>query len=79
MFLLTRALRPLLEKEATAESPSRVINIGSVAGVMPQPVPTWSYDPSKAAVHMLTKKLANELAPYCTVNAIAPGFVVGAG
>ena len=45
------------------------------AGIQHQPVPTYSYDVSKAAVHSLTKKLASELAPSITVNAIAPGFV----
>jgi NAD(P)-dependent dehydrogenase (short-subunit alcohol dehydrogenase family) len=50
VFLLTRALRPLLDAAAGASSdggPSRVINIGSVAGLQHQPVPTWSYDVSK--------------------------------
>ena len=44
-----------------------------MAGIQHQPVPTFSYDVSKAAVHALTKKLATELAPRITVNAIAPG------
>ena len=74
-FLLTRALRPFLERASGKGSPSRVINIGSVTGFIPQPVPTWSYDVSKAAVHHLTRKLAAEMAPFVTVNAIAPGFV----
>ena len=75
IFLLTRALRPALERGASPGSPSRIINIGSVAGIQHQPVPTYSYDVSKAAVHSLTKKLSSELAPSITVNAIAPGFV----
>lgn len=75
IFLLTRALLPLLKAGAKENDPSRIINIGSIAGVMHQPVPTYSYDVSKAAVHALTKKLASELAPSITVNAIAPGFV----
>ena len=44
--------------------------------------PTFSYDLSKAAVHHLTLKLADELADRrekgghaITVNAIAPGYV----
>ena len=32
VFHLTKFMRPLLEVQATAESPSRVINIGSVTG-----------------------------------------------
>ena len=74
-FLLTRALRPLLEKGCKEGDPSRVINIGSVAGLHPQPIPTYSYDVSKAAIHHLTRKLASEFAPTITVNAIAPGYV----
>ena len=76
VFSLTRALLPLLEAAATDESPARVVNIGSIVGLHHQPVPTYAYDASKAAVHSLTKKLAGELAERrVTVNAIAPGFV----
>uniref|UniRef100_A0A7S4EJ25 Uncharacterized protein n=2 Tax=Pseudo-nitzschia australis TaxID=44445 RepID=A0A7S4EJ25_9STRA len=67
---------PMLEQSATPENPSRVINIGSVVGMIPQAAPTHAYDASKAAVHSLTKKLSGDLAPKnITVNALAPGFV----
>lgn len=79
IFTLTRACLPLLDAGSAEADPGRVINIGSIAGLMPQPVPTYAYDASKAAVHMLTKKLAGELADRradgghaITVNAIAP-------
>lgn len=76
LFFLTKSALPLLQAAASNDSPARVINIGSVAGVRPQSVPTWSYDTSKAAVHHLTTKFAGELASKSiTVNAIAPGFV----
>eukprot|EP01138_Halocafeteria_seosinensis_P015697 gb/GECG01016018.1/.p1 GENE.gb/GECG01016018.1/~~gb/GECG01016018.1/.p1 ORF type:complete len:279 (+),score=32.25 gb/GECG01016018.1/:1-837(+) len=82
VFNLSRACLPLLDSAATEEDPSRIINIGSIAGIQPQPVPTYAYDASKAAVHMLTKKLSSEFADRrseggyrITVNAIAPGFV----
>ena len=76
MFYLTRACIPLLESAATPEDPARIINIGSVVGLIPQAAPTHAYDASKAAVHNLTKKLSADLAPKSiTVNALAPGFV----
>ena len=57
--------------------PGRVINIGSVTGILPQDAPTHAYDISKAAVHHLTKKMASDLAQRgITVNAIAPGYVL---
>jgi NAD(P)-dependent dehydrogenase (short-subunit alcohol dehydrogenase family) len=77
-FLLLRACRPLLEAGrggGGGSGPARVVNVGSIVGLRPQDVPTYSYDASKAALHALTTKLAGELAPNITVNAIAPGYV----
>lgn len=71
---LTRLLLPLLKKTGTAEDPARVVNLGSVVGTRPSANSAYSYGTSKAAVHHLTKILANELADcHITVNAIAPG------
>lgn len=76
MFYLTRECVPLLESCASPGDPARIINIGSVTGIMPQNAPTHCYDISKAAVHQLTRKFASDLAPrQITVNALAPGFV----
>jgi len=74
IFFLTQKLLPLLRAGASSESPSRVINTGSVNGLTPPEWDTFSYSTSKAAVHMLTKHLAKNLAKdHITVNAIAPG------
>jgi NAD(P)-dependent dehydrogenase (short-subunit alcohol dehydrogenase family) len=73
-FTLTRQLVPLLAAAASDASPARVINIGSVMGTMPHGNPAYSYAASKAAIHHMTRILANELADQqITVNAIAPG------
>lgn len=73
-FFLTQALLPMLEKSATQEDPARIIMLGSVDGLNVNRLPTFSYGPSKAAVHHLTRVLASHLAARSiTVNAIAPG------
>jgi NAD(P)-dependent dehydrogenase (short-subunit alcohol dehydrogenase family) len=76
VFLLTRALVPMLEAAATEQDPARVVNTGSVDGfhTPERGRNNFSYSASKAAVHMLTKHLATELAPKILVNAIAPGL-----
>ncbi len=73
-FFLTQALLPLLEASASPEDPARIINVGSVDGLNVNRLPTFSYGPSKAAVHHLTRVLASHLAARnITSNAIAPG------
>jgi NAD(P)-dependent dehydrogenase (short-subunit alcohol dehydrogenase family) len=74
IFNLTVALLPALRSAAEVDSPSRVINIGSIDGLRTPAVENYSYSASKAAVHMLTRHLAKRLATeHITVNAIAPG------
>jgi len=74
VFNLTKALVPLLSAAGSASDPARVINIGSIDGVRVTLLETYAYSASKAAVHHLSKVLANQLGPsYITVNAIACG------
>ena len=73
-FFLTQKLLPLLRKAATAEDPARVINVGSVDGIKTPVFENFSYGPSKAALHHLTRVLAAHLVKqHIIVNAIAPG------
>lgn len=74
-FTLVREFLPMLEQGATPADPARVINIGSVAGLRTERLQAYSYAASKAAVHMLSRDLAGDLAVRnITVNAVVPGF-----
>ncbi|XTZ16503.1 SDR family oxidoreductase [Micromonospora echinospora] len=74
VFRLTTALLPALRAAASADDPARVINIGSVDGIRVPMMEVYAYSATKAAVHMLTRTLAHQLAgEHVTVNAIAPG------
>ena len=74
VFFLTQKLLPLLRASANAEDPARVINVGSIDGIKTPVFDTFSYGPSKAGVHHLTRVLAAHLVKeHILVNAIAPG------
>ena len=74
VFFLTQQLLPLLRSSGTAEDPSRIINIGSIDGIKTGLFDAFSYGPSKAALHHLTRVLAASLVrENIIVNAIAPG------
>jgi 3-oxoacyl-[acyl-carrier protein] reductase len=54
----------------------KIINISSLASIGTTNIQHLAYGPSKAAVNILTKRLAYELGPYnINVNAIAPGLI----
>ena len=76
-FTLIRELLPQLKKSGAVEAldPARVINIGSLAGKLVEPLSAYSYVSSKAAIHHLSKVLAADLsADNITVNAVIPGY-----
>jgi NAD(P)-dependent dehydrogenase (short-subunit alcohol dehydrogenase family) len=73
-FFLTQQLLPFLEKAATFDEPARVINVGSIDGIKTPVFDNFSYGPSKAAIHHLTRVLAAHLIKRnIIVNGIAPG------
>jgi NAD(P)-dependent dehydrogenase (short-subunit alcohol dehydrogenase family) len=69
VFLMTRAFAPLM-----TSGRGSVVNVSSVAAVVAFPDAT-AYSTSKAAVTMLTKTSAVDLAPAIRVNAICPGII----
>lgn len=74
-FTLVRELLPELTAAGTPDDPARVINIGSVAGATTAGLEAYSYAASKAAVHMLSRDLAGDLASRnINVNAVLPGY-----
>ncbi|MCS7026087.1 MAG: SDR family oxidoreductase [Bryobacteraceae bacterium] len=71
VYRLTRLVAPEMCKRGSGS----IINIAAVAGIKPEPV-NLLYSMTKAAVIMMTKCYALELAPRgVRVNAIAPGLV----
>ncbi len=70
-FRLCRELVPLM----AGRSGSSVINVVSGSGFLPSPG-IGAYGVSKAALWMLTRQLAGELAPDVRVNALCPGTSV---
>jgi len=73
-FFLIQKLLPELEKHATHEQPTHIVNVGSIDGIKTPVFENFSYGPSKAAIHHLTRVLAAHLIKrHIIVNGIAPG------
>jgi Dehydrogenases with different specificities (related to short-chain alcohol dehydrogenases) len=68
-WYLSRAAVPALR-----EAKGAIVNVGSVAGIIAAGS-SLPYAVSKAALHHLTRTLAQALAPDVRVNAVAPGTV----
>lgn len=74
-FLCAQKALPLLRAGASADNPSRVVLLSSVAALRPKIV-SGAYAASKAAVSQLCRVMAAEWAPSgVLVNALAPGTV----
>ncbi len=72
MFLCSKeAAKIMLPKKS-----GRIINMGSVRGQCAGGNPNaLAYSVAKAGINGLTTTLAKELAPYITVNEVAPSFI----
>jgi NAD(P)-dependent dehydrogenase (short-subunit alcohol dehydrogenase family) len=73
VFRCCRAAIPAMR----AQGGGTVVNLGSMSGIASNiPQNQVAYNTSKAAVHMMTKSLASELAlDNIRVNALAPGYI----
>ena len=73
-FFLTQMLHPMLRAAASEEQPAKVINIASIDGIKLNPLETYSYHASKAALIYLTRRVAARLVEdKIVVSCIAPG------
>ena len=74
MFFLTKALAKPIRAAASRERPAKIINIASIDGIFVNPMETYSYGASKAAVIHMTRRIAAKLIKdHVVVSAIAPG------
>ncbi|MBG1233288.1 SDR family NAD(P)-dependent oxidoreductase [Aestuariivirga litoralis] len=73
VFRCCRAVLPPMRKQGGGV----ILNVGSMSGIVSNiPQNQVAYNSSKAAVHMMTKSLASEVAAEnIRVNAVAPGYI----
>ena len=63
-------------RQMTERGGGAIVNVASVVGIYPSPIPEIAYDTSKGAVIQMTRSAARELAPHgVRVNGVAPGPV----
>jgi 3-oxoacyl-[acyl-carrier protein] reductase len=68
IFHMVHAVVPVMRQQGAGT----IINIGSTGGIRPRPGLTW-YNASKAAVNLMSRSMAVELAPdKIRVNCVAP-------
>jgi NAD(P)-dependent dehydrogenase (short-subunit alcohol dehydrogenase family) len=73
-FFLTQALYEALKIAASADQPAKVINITSIDGQRLNPWEHYSYQASKAALIMLTQKMAAHMVrDHIYFTSLAPG------
>lgn len=59
-----------------AQGYGKIVNLGSIAGVMAHTLRSMPYAASKAGVHQVTRSFAAEMAPYgVNVNCVAPAWI----
>jgi 3-oxoacyl-[acyl-carrier protein] reductase len=71
-FMCVKAVAPIMLKQKRG----RIVNVASIAGLAPMGS-SIAYAVSKAGLIHLTRCLAVALAPDVTVNAVAPGTMLG--
>ncbi|MDZ4256669.1 MAG: 3-oxoacyl-ACP reductase family protein, partial [archaeon] len=71
VFLMSKYVAKFMLKQKSG----RIVNISSTCGTKDVPPTSVDYNAAKVGVISFTRSLAQELAPYVNVNAVAPGWV----
>jgi NAD(P)-dependent dehydrogenase (short-subunit alcohol dehydrogenase family) len=65
----------LVAEEMRKSGKGAIVNLSSISAFIAQPN-RWTYNAAKGAVHILTKCMALDLAPYqIRVNSVSPGWI----